>query len=72
MPCCGKPARRETGHHGHLRGFVLVLHALLRRQEQRKMVAEAHHYWMPMDQYIGGIDQARHPAPAVRALLESR
>jgi leucyl-tRNA synthetase len=50
-------ARRETDT---MDTFVdvLVLHALLRPEEQRAMVAGGADYWMPMDQYIGGIEHA--------------
>jgi leucyl-tRNA synthetase len=45
-------------HHGHLRGQFVVLHALLRPDQCQAMVAEGADYWMPMDQYIGGIEHA--------------
>ena len=35
-PSCGKPARRETDTHGHLRRLVVVLHALLRPEARRR------------------------------------
>ena len=45
-------------HDGHLRRFVLVLHALLLPRRSDAMVDARNDYWMPMDQYIGGIEHA--------------
>jgi leucyl-tRNA synthetase len=64
LPGLQVPGVRQAGaardrHHGHLRRFVLVLHALLRPEERpRRWSAEGTQYWMPMDQYIGGIEHA--------------
>ncbi len=58
-PTCGQPARARDRHHGHLRGFVLVLCPLHRAWLQdaptdRKAVDQ----WLAVDQYIGGIEHA--------------
>ena len=36
----------------------MVLHALLRPGNDEAMVGDGTDYWMPMDQYIGGIEHA--------------
>ncbi|NRT54664.1 leucine--tRNA ligase [Sphaerotilus uruguayifluvii] len=57
-PCCGQPAQRETDT---MDTFVDSSWYFMRycdaRNDQR-MVAEGTDYWMPMDQYIGGIEHA--------------
>ena len=47
-------------HHGHVRGFVLVLLSLHRPEDLRRapIDREAVKYWFPVDQYIGGIEHA--------------
>ena len=51
------PARNR--HHGHLRGFVLVLRPLRPWNDGAdKMVDDETNYWMTVDQYIGGIEHA--------------
>ncbi|MBI2727693.1 MAG: leucine--tRNA ligase [Polaromonas sp.] len=57
-PVCGKPGRRETDT---MDTFVDSSWYVMRYCDPRndqKMVAEGADYWMPMDQYIGGIEHA--------------
>ena len=57
------PAVRQAGaardrHDGHVRRLVVVLHALHVPGRREAMVDARDDYWMPMDQYIGGIEHA--------------
>src|SRR6185312_2878533 len=57
-PTCGRPAQRETDT---MDTFVDSFWYFMRYCDpgnSQRMVAGGTDYWMPMDQYIGGIEHA--------------
>ena len=58
-PHCGRPARRETDTFDTFVEFVLVFRALLlAARATAPFDREAVDYWLPVDQYIGGVEHA--------------
>ncbi len=59
-PQCGGKAHARNRHHGHLRRFVVVLRALHRSVERERADRRARSSiaWLPVDQYIGGVEHA--------------
>jgi leucyl-tRNA synthetase len=57
-PKCGKPARRETDTMDTFVDSSWYFMRYCDPKNDQQMVGEGTQYWMPMDQYIGGIEHA--------------
>ena len=57
-PVCGNPGRRETDTMDTFVDSSWYFMRYCDPKNDQQMVAEGTNYWMPMDQYIGGIEHA--------------
>lgn len=57
-PVCGKPSRRETDTMDTFVDSAWYFMRYCDPKDDTRMVGEGTRYWMPMDQYIGGVEHA--------------